>query len=681
MKNRKFSKVAFTALAAGTLVIGNFVVAPTHSAFADEPQSPTNATAKTVAQAETGSVDKAVDETNTRQKYTGVAQPSVKFGLGGTITLNDQKITLKERDKDNKAWYRIPALTSTPGGDLIAAFDERPLSKGGSGTKLSREGFNGENWIKLLDKEWKNGEDSPNPNYIVQYRSTDNGKNWTREGYICEGVASGDREKISGCSDPSYVVDWETGTIFNFHVRSYLAGIQSSQKGNTATDRNVIHVEVSESHDDGKTWTHKIITDQATPDANAQWRFAASGQGVQLTHPKHKGWLIQQFTRSDSPAGSGTQQAFSLISKDHGKTWEAGKSVGTKMDENKVVELSNGDLLLTSRNSGGPGKYDGVSHNRDAHRWQALSTDSGFTWGEVTQMPDIKEGKTNGQILRAFPMAKEEDPAAKILLYASSAAIRDQNSRGENNDRYRATIYLSCDNGTSWKQQKMFNEDTTGYITIAVQPDGRVGMLTEDGKDGYKDYGIYYRNFDIDYVGHCAGVKEYVKINALNEKVSSLEGKLNNATAEAKKAKEELAVARNELMATTKLKDQLAEQAQAKQKEVAKLEADKTALGTEIKKLKAAQDSQATTNNKAREENALKETKSMMINSTVEKKSGTDQSTASQSTASTAPNAKTGADSAPALPHTGANTLMATVSSVLLVLGGLALAKRTKREG
>ncbi|MGV9183298.1 sialidase family protein [Arcanobacterium canis] len=505
MKSRTFSKFTYAALATSALVIGNFVALPaTHAVADDHHTSHSDSSAHT----------RALKKQNERSQRA--TQPSAKFDLGATITSNDQKITLKERDQANKAWYRIPALTATPGGDLLAAFDERPLSVGDTGKKYSPTGFNGENWLKLLGtRKWKNGEDSPNPNYIMQYRSKNNGKTWEPDGYICEGVASGDREKISGCSDPSYVVDWETGTIFNFHVRSYRAGLQESQKGNDHDNRDIVQVEVSKSSDDGKTWTSEIMTRSVTADQQADWRFASSGQGIQLTHPKHSGWLIQQFTRQDNTA----QRAFSLISKDHGKTWQAGQPIGTEMDENKVVELSNGDLLLTSRNVKGPGNYDGVSDNPQAHRWQALSSDGGFTWSKVTQMPDVKEGKTNGQIIRAFPLATPENPAAKVLLYAGSAAITERNTKNENNDRSKGTIYLSCDDGTSWTQKKVFNEGTTGYITIAIQHDGRIGMLTEDGsKDGYKDYGIYYRNFDIDYVGQCPGVKEY--LNEHTPKVS-----------------------------------------------------------------------------------------------------------------------------------------------------------------
>ncbi|WP_216388584.1 sialidase family protein [Arcanobacterium phocae] len=444
----------------------------------------------------------ADDETHSTSQNL-VSQPQVQFS-DATMS-NVKPIIVRE---DGKIYYRIPAITATPGGDLIASFDERPLSAGDpNNLKNVTTGYNGENWYAGLKTKWKNGEDSPNPNSIIQYRSKDNGETWQKDGYVCKGNPVSNWNEIHGCSDPSYVVDWETGKIFNFHVRSYEAGIQESEKGNDHDNRKVIQVEVSESTDDGKTWSSTVITKDVTPDKNIQWRFAASGQGIQLTHPDRKGWLVQQFTKADKLGGP--QEAFSLISKDHGQTWEPGAEVGSAMDENKVVELSNGDLLLTSRDKNGPSNN---YRNGGGHRWQAISKDGGFTWSEPARMPGVTEGKTNGQIIRAFPHAPANDLRSQILLYANAKRITDRNLSGQNNDRSEGTVWMSCDDGKSWPHSKMFNQGSTGYVTITVQHNGRIGMLSEDGTDRHKENGIYYRNFDMDWVGTCPGVKQVIEL-------------------------------------------------------------------------------------------------------------------------------------------------------------------------
>lgn len=510
-----------------------------------------------------------------------VAQPSAKLGDGEMTQVHP----IKERD-EGKAWFRIPAITATPGGDLIAAFDERPLSAGDKGIKAG--GFNGQNWLSEMETRWKNGEDSPNPNSIQQYRSKDNGKTWQKDGYICSGNPVSDWKKIEGCSDPSYVVDWETGAIFNFHVRSYEAGIQESVSGNDHNNRNVIHVEISQSTDDGKTWTSKIITKDVTPDEQVRWRFAASGQGIQLTHPKHKGWLVQQFTQVKN--GSSDQEAFSLISEDHGKTWKPGSPVGTEMDENKVVELSNGDLLLTSRNQKGPSNNMADGHG---YRWQAISHDGGMSWGSTTQMPDINEGKTNGQIVRAFPHFTGNDPRAKVLVYGNAQKITDHNSKGQNNDRSKGTVWLSCDDGKSWKQNRVFNEGSTGYVTLTVQHDGRIGMLSEDGsKEGYKDYGIYYRSFGLDWVGSCPGVAEAMELEQAKQQLAAAEKKNTAVVAELKEAEAAKKTAESNLE-KAEAEKKVAE-AKLAQAELAKQETEKKLTDAETSNLKLANDLQST---------------------------------------------------------------------------------------
>ena len=63
-------------------------------------------------------------------------------------------------------------------------------------------------------------------------------------------------------------------------------------------------------------------------------------------------------------------QAYSVYSDDHGATWHKGANVGDRMDENKTVELSDGRVLLNSRDNANQG-----------YRKVAVSTDGGATYG------------------------------------------------------------------------------------------------------------------------------------------------------------------------------------------------------------------------------------------------------------------------------------------------------------
>ena len=58
-----------------------------------------------------------------------------------------------------------------------------------------------------------------------------------------------------GFSDPSYVVDKETGNVFNFHVYSKNQGFFGSVLGTDDANRDVTGTEVSVSTDKGLTWS------------------------------------------------------------------------------------------------------------------------------------------------------------------------------------------------------------------------------------------------------------------------------------------------------------------------------------------------------------------------------------------------------------------------------------------
>ncbi|MPV48456.1 hypothetical protein GCG21_00215 [Pseudactinotalea sp. HY160] len=344
--------------------------------------------------------------------------------------------------------YRIVALAVTNSGDLLASYDGRPT-----------------------------GADSPGPNSILQRRSTDGGQTWEEQTVIHAGKVS---RPIHGFSDPSYIVDRITGEVFNFHVYSQDQGFFGSHAGTDPSDRNVAHVEVSRSTDGGRTWTHEIITDQITPDPSWTSRFATSGQGIQLKYGEHAGRLIQQFP----VMVAGVIKAVSVYSDDHGDRWQAGTPVGVSMDENKTVELSDGRVMLNSRDSA-----------RSGYRKVAFSTDGGVTYGEVTLDRELPDPTNNASIIRAFPNAAEGSDEARILLFSNSASTTS---------RTNGTIRMSCDDGQTWPISKTFEPGGMAYSTLATQPDGSIGLLYEPGGGGG---GIAYANFNLAWLGGiCAGV-------------------------------------------------------------------------------------------------------------------------------------------------------------------------------
>lgn len=323
--------------------------------------------------------------------------------------------------------FRIPALAVAPNGDLLAAFDKRPVHG-----------------------------DSPAPNSIWQRRSRDGGKTWEEPTVVRAGLESDVPGEKLGYSDPSYVVDVETGTIFLFCVFSKDVGVWDSEYGDDDEDRRIMSANLSVSHDSGETWEHRSLTEVVKP-ADCRAMFASSGAGIQLRYGAHKGRLIQQYAgwfRND--AGGEDVSAYSVYSDDHGETWTMGTPVGTEMDENKVAELSDGTVMLNSR-----------EHVRTGHRWVALSRDGGETYEDLHRDPSLVDPGNNAQLSRAYPDAPEGSAKAEVLLFSHADHVP--------NSRENGTVEISTDDGASWSRKRVFAPGACSYSVII--PVGRDEFL------------------------------------------------------------------------------------------------------------------------------------------------------------------------------------------------------------
>ncbi|QOR45039.1 exo-alpha-sialidase [Trueperella pecoris] len=315
--------------------------------------------------------------------------------------------------------------------------------------------------------------DSPNENSIVQRRSTDGGNTWGPRTVIAKGKVAGKGERF-GWSDPSYVVDHATGEIFNFHVGSLDAGLPERFNPSYKLDasgkvdtkhRQAMNFAVASSTDNGRTWTSRLITDDVLRSSGANISdiagcFATSGAGIQKMHEPFKGRLLQQAACRFKTGGF---QAITIYSDDHGETWKGGHFTDSRhrnFDENKVVELSDGSLMLNSRVSGNFGK---------GRRIVASSTDGGVNWTDIHIDDNLRDSTNNAQILRPFPSANKGTLRAKVLLFSNT----------EQGERVNGKVKMSYDDGKSWPVAKQIREGGTGYTTMAVQPDGSIGLLME----------------------------------------------------------------------------------------------------------------------------------------------------------------------------------------------------------
>lgn len=335
--------------------------------------------------------------------------------------------------------YRIPALTQTNAGTLIASYDGRP-----------------------------SGADVPSNIDLVVRRSTDGGATWQNRLVVRH------EDGKPGFGDPSIVVDRQTGRIWIFHVASINQGYFGSATGNDESNPDILQMDVSYSDDDGLTWKDRRLTHEAKDPA---WGglFASSGEGIQIRKGKYAGRLVQQY----AVRHQGGNWAASLISDDHGVTWRFGQLLGPGMDENKVVELSDGRLMLNSRAPGG-------------FRKVAFSGDGGEHWTGLRTETQLVDPANNGSIIRLAPDAAPQSADAKKLLFSNTA---------DPSSRRNLTVKQSCDSGVTWPISKVIEPGAAAYSTLTPLKDGSAGLLWE--RDGYKH--ITYTHVTQDVLdGVCA---------------------------------------------------------------------------------------------------------------------------------------------------------------------------------
>ena len=292
-------------------------------------------------------------------------------------------------DYDSQYW-RIPALVTAADNSLVAVVDKRGSSLG----------------------------DLPNTISIMSRRSTDNGKNWS-EPVV---VAQGGNGKTYG--DPAVVLDKKTGNLICMFV--------GDQGLWNATPYNRQGIYVSKSTDNGVSWSEPVaITDQVYANHSSWYAgFAGSGHGLCL---KDGRLMFVLAIRATSATGVPLHN-YAIYSDDGGDNWTLSTNAATTAgDEAKVVELENGDILMSIRN---PSK---------GNRIFCKSTDRGQTWGKAYFETELKDPACNGDIIR-YSYSTDEGSEGKSRLLHS---LPESTTTREN-----VTIYLSEDDGETWPIKK-----------------------------------------------------------------------------------------------------------------------------------------------------------------------------------------------------------------------------------
>ena len=304
--------------------------------------------------------------------------------------------------------FRIPAIITATNGNLIAACDAR---RNGAGDLI---------WVRDID--------------IVVKRSSDNGKTW---GPMETVIDHGDKSVGKPASDPSFVLDRETGHIFCFY--NFMDQVKAPKE---------FRLHVQRSADHGRTWSKPVdITDDiAKPEWKMDFKFITSGRGIQ----RRNGQLLHTLVN--------LKQGLHLFgSSDHGRTWSFIDTPVKPANESKVIELADESLMINSRLNG--------QGFRGVHR----SSDNGKSWSFVIDETQVDPG-CNGSILRYTSIEGGYEKNRLLICHANS-------SRGRKN----LVVKISYDEGKTWSAGKVIDPGPAAYSSLTICKDGTIAVLYEPG--------------------------------------------------------------------------------------------------------------------------------------------------------------------------------------------------------
>ena len=379
--------------------------------------------------------------------------------------IESKKQTLFNSANHSSTPYRIPAIATLSNGDVIAIADQRPCGA-----------------------DVGNGEVD-----IYAKISSNNGSTWTPSSTDPSADGTGlkiaDGTSSNGYGDAAVVANRESGEVMAICV----AGKVVFSNGSSSKHNKMARLHSS---DYGKTWKTEDVTtsffDNLLP--NAYTMFMASGKILQSTKVK-KGNYYRLYgallVRQKKNWLSKENVNYVVYSDDFGKTWAilGGGSCISSADEAKVEELPNGNIVVSSRKSGG--RYFNV------FSFSNLESATG-SWGSTSTCSFGGSNATNGELLMYHNVTNvSTGEKTNIILQSLPTGSSRSNV---------AVFYKVIDNNTSyssssftsgWTKGIEVDNGASGYSTMTILPNGEIGFLYEDNYDTSKADGDYS---DIVYV-------------------------------------------------------------------------------------------------------------------------------------------------------------------------------------
>lgn len=302
--------------------------------------------------------------------------------------------------------------------------------------------------VTMADNRFNHNGDLPNHIDVYERHSDDNGATWSTHKMVVgteadHALVGGDH----GFGDVS-LVECASGKIVAIMVGG--PGYFGS------TPSNPIVPTIITSTDGGDTWsTPRTLTDElyntTYTEGAVQGSFAGSGRGLMLQRQKDEqlnGRIMFAMSHRFTVNGNRSIQEYIIYSDDEGDTWKfSTQSAYNGGDESKLVELADGTVMISVRQSG--------------QRGYNTSTDGGVTWGTQAKWADIDGNACNGDILYVNK---------HVMLH----------SYPNDGKRKNVTIKASFDGGKSWSNPYVVCAPSSCYSTMDVTKDGDIAIFYED---------------------------------------------------------------------------------------------------------------------------------------------------------------------------------------------------------
>lgn len=376
-----------------------------------------------------------------------------------TPTCDSAQYLFQTPDKYNVP-YRIPAITKTRKGNLIAMSDRRYCGADIGFGKID----------------------------IVARTSRNNGRTWSADTVVQRGSGVKGADDC-GYGDVALVADRTSNRVLCMSVTGNVVYFQGTRENPNRVARWY-------SENGGKSWTQaEDVTDafyQMLP--NTRTMFIGSGRIMQSRVVK-KGKYYRLYCSVLTRTLRGQEDLacnYVIYSDDFGQNWnvlggstlDANDSPCIGGDEPKTEELPNGDVILSSRKHWG--RYFNIYHFDNISENQEKGS-----WGKCVASHDVPEGikvganSTNGEILLVDAVNTATGKPAKLMLQSLPF--------GEGRERvgfwYKEIIpngiYSPLAFAHKWTRGLEVTQLGSAYSTMCQQADGRIAFFYEEEPNWY----------------------------------------------------------------------------------------------------------------------------------------------------------------------------------------------------